>query len=93
MQPMVQSAVRPELRSTAMALTEFVNGAFASVVIILFGRFADQYGLSSTLLVLTCGFWAIAFLVTPLYYFVFPKDSERLHNQMEERRAQITSQN
>ncbi len=31
MQPMVQSAVRPELRSTAMALTEFVNGAFASV--------------------------------------------------------------
>jgi len=29
MQPMVQSAVRPELRSTAMALTEFVNGAFA----------------------------------------------------------------
>ena len=90
MQPMVQSAVRPELRSTAMALTEFVNGAFASVVIILFGKYADQFGLSRTLLVLTCGFWAVAFLVTPLYYLVFPKDSERLHNQMQERRAIIT---
>jgi len=41
MQPMVQNAVRPELRATAMALTEFVNGAFASVVIILFGNFAN----------------------------------------------------
>jgi len=92
MQPMVQSAVRPELRSTAMALTEFVNGAFASVVIILFGRFADQFGLSRTLLILTSGFWAIAFLVTPLYYVVFPKDAAHLHDQMQERRSIITGQ-
>jgi predicted MFS family arabinose efflux permease len=90
MQPMVQSAVRPELRSTAMALTEFINGAFASVVIILFGKFADQVGLSRTLLILTSGFWAIAFFVTPLYYLVFPKDSSRLHEQMQERRDLIT---
>jgi len=89
MQPMVQSAVRPELRSTAMALTEFVNGAFASVVIMLFGNFANQFGLSRTLLVLTSGFWAIAFVVTPLYYLVYPKDAERLHAEMQERREII----
>lgn len=89
MQPMVRSAVRPELRSTAMALTEFVNGAFASVVIILFGRFADTFGLSSTLLILTSGFWAMAFLVTPLYCWVFPGDAARLHDQMQERRSLI----
>lgn len=89
MQPMVQSAVRPELRATAMALTEFVNGAFASVVIILFGNFANQFGLSRTLLLLTSGFWAIAFFVTPLYYLVYPKDAERLHAQMQERRELI----
>lgn len=92
MQPMVQSAVRPELRSTAMALTEFVNGAFASVVIILFGRFADTFGLSRTLLILTSGFWALAFLVTPLYYWVFPRDAARLHEQMQERRSIILEQ-
>lgn len=90
MQPMVQSAVRPELRSTAMALTEFVNGTFASVVIILFGNFADQFGLSRTLLYLTSGFWAIAFLVTPLYYLVYPQDADRLHAEMQRRRALIT---
>ena len=92
MQPMVQSAVRPELRSTAMALTEFVNGAFASVVIILFGNFANQFGLSRTLLVLTSGFWAIAFVVTPLYYLVYHKDAERLHAQMQERRELIAGE-
>lgn len=90
MQPMVQSAVCPELRSTAMALTEFVNGTFASVVIILFGNFADQFGLSRTLLYLTSGFWAIAFLVTPLYYLVYPQDADRLHAEMQRRRALIT---
>jgi MFS family permease len=90
MQPMVQNAVRPELRATAMALTEFVNGAFASVVIILFGNFANQYGLSQTLLILTSGFWLIAFLVTPLYYLVYPADAQRLHDQMQQRREMIT---
>jgi len=89
MQPMVQNAVRPELRATAMALTEFVNGAFASVVIILFGNFANRYGLSQTLLILTCGFWLIAFFVTPLYYLVYPKDAQRLHEQMQYRREII----
>jgi hypothetical protein len=90
MRPMVQSAVRPELRSTAMALTEFVNGALASVVIILFGRFADPSGLFRALLFLTTGLWAIAFLVTPLYYVVFPKDAARWRDQMRERRSIIT---
>ena len=89
MQPMVQSSVRPELRSTAMALTEFVNGAFASVVIILFGNYADQVGLSRTLLLLTSGFWALAFLVTPLYYLVYPRDADRLRAEMQERRELI----
>ena len=90
MQPMVQSAVRPELRSTAMAITEFINGAFASVIIIMFGQYADLNGLNQTLLILTCGFWVIAFLVTPLYYFTFPKDSLHLHDEMQERRELIT---
>lgn len=89
MQPMVQNAVRPELRATAMAFTEFVNGFFASIVIILFGNFADQFGLSRTLLILTGGFWALAFLVTPLYYRVYPPDADRLRQEMSERRQLI----
>lgn len=88
-QPMVQNVTRPELRSTAMALTEFVQGAGASVVIILFGAFADRYGLTATLLVLAVGFWGLALLVTSAYYFVYPADAARLAQEMEHRRAMI----
>jgi predicted MFS family arabinose efflux permease len=88
-QPLVQNVTRPELRATAMALTEFFQGAIASVVIILFGGFADRYGLTSTLLILACGFWAIGFIVTIAYYFVYPPEAERLREQMRERRALI----
>lgn len=90
-QPMVQNVVRPELRSTAMALTEFVQGAVASIVIILFGRFADRYGLTATLLVLACGFWATALIVTTGYYFVYPSDAARLREEMRQRRDLIVS--
>jgi hypothetical protein len=78
--------IRPELRSTAMALTEFVQGAVASVVIILFGNYADRFGLTRTLLVLAGGFWAVALLVTIPYYFVYPPEARRLREVMEERR-------
>lgn len=91
-QPLVQNVTRPELRATAMALTEFFQGAVASVVIILFGGFADRYGLTQTLLVLACGFWVIGFLVTIAYYFVYPPEAERLRTQMSKRRELIVGQ-
>ncbi len=90
-QPLVQNVIRPELRATAMALTEFFQGAVASVVIILFGNFADRYGLTQTLLVLACGFWVIGFLVAIAYYFVYPPEAQRLRDQMAERRDIIVS--
>ena len=88
-QPLVQNVVRPELRATAMALTEFFQGAVASVVIILFGGFANQYGLTQTLLVLACGFWFIGLLVAIPYYYVYPPETEKLRLTMEERREII----
>ena len=91
-QPLVQNVIRPELRSTAMALTEFFQGAVASVVIILFGNFADRFGLNQTLLVLACGFWAVALLVTVAYYFVYPPEARRLREAMEERREIIVGE-
>jgi MFS family permease len=91
-QPLVQNVTRPELRATAMALTEFFQGAIASIVIILFGGFADRFGLTQTLLVLACGFWAIGFLVTIAYYFVYPPEAEQLRKKMDERRELIVGE-
>ena len=91
-QPLVQNVIRPELRATAMALTEFFQGAVASIVIILFGGYADRYGLSQTLMILAVGFWVIGLLVAFAYYFVYPNESERLRQQMEERRDLIVGE-
>lgn len=88
-QPMVQNVTRPELRSTAMALTEFVQGTFASVMILIFGGVADRIGLTRTLLVLVSGFWVVALLVTIAYYFVYPPEAQRLREEMERRRELI----
>ncbi len=91
-QPMVQNVTRPELRSTAMALTEFVQGAFASVVILAFGGVADRIGLTRTLLILASGFWSIALLATSAYYFVYPAEARRLRETMERRRILIADE-
>jgi MFS family permease len=91
-QPLVQNVIRPELRSTAMALTEFFQGAVASVVIILFGSFADRFGLTQTLLVLAVGFWAVALPVTVAYYFVYPPEARQLREAMQERREIIVGE-
>ena len=91
-QPLVQNVIRPELRSTAMALMELFHGAVASVVIMLFGGFADRFGLTKTLLVLACGFWVVALVVTVALYFVYPSEARRLREAMQERREIIVGQ-
>lgn len=91
-QPLAHAVTKPELRSTAMALMEFTQGAFASMVIILFGNFANQYGLTTTLLVLSVGFWSIALVLTTLYYFVYPREAAILRQEMQNRRQVLIGQ-
>ncbi len=91
-QPLLQNTTLPELRSTVMALTEFVNGAAASVIIIMFSGYAKQHGLTATLMFLGCGAWAAAFIATVLYYLVYPLDAERLCVEMQRRSQQLLAQ-
>jgi MFS family permease len=85
-QPLIQNVIPPELRSTAMALTEFVQGAAASIIIILFAGYAKRHGLTAALMILGCGSWTIALIVTSLYYLVYPADALRFRNAMQRRR-------
>ena len=66
----------------------------APIVIILFGNFADQNGLTQTLLILAVGFWVVGFwvvgfLVAFAPYFVYSQEAEGLRKQMGERREII----
>lgn len=92
-QPMAHAVTKPELRSTAMALMEFTQGSFASVVIILFGNYANQFGLTRALLILTVGFWTIALLLTTFYYFVYPKEAAHFRQEMQTRREILLAEN
>jgi MFS family permease len=87
-QPLVQAVVRPELRATAMAITEFFQGLVASGAVILLGRFADSFeekGLTYALLV-ACGTWAVAGLAATAYYYIYPRESDAFREQMKKRR-------
>jgi len=87
-QPLVQAVIRPELRSTAMALTECFQGAVASVVVIFLGTYADSFetlGLTRAML-FVCASWAIAGIAATGYFFVYPGESEALRKNMQERR-------
>ncbi len=90
-QPLVQNVIRPELRATAMAITEFFQGAVAAIIIILFGSYADKFGLTQTLMILVCGFWTIGFFVSIAYYFTYPGDADNLRRLMQQRRESIES--
>ena len=88
-QPLAHAVTKPELRSTAMAMMEFTQGLFASIVIMVFGNYANTYGLTQTLLILTVLFWTIALVITTVFYFVYPKEAAQFRQTMNERREVI----
>lgn len=88
-QPIIQNVLRPELRGTALALSEFSTGGLASFMVIFFGRLADTHGLSAALLFGSGGNAALALLTAFAYFRVYPPDIARLREQMRARRALI----
>jgi MFS family permease len=91
-QPLVQAVIRPELRATAMAITEFFQGAVASLVVIGLGKFADMFesnGLTYALMV-ACGSWLLAGAAATAYYYIYPREYDRFREEMKKRRDMIT---
>jgi len=43
-------------------------------------------------LVLSVGFWSIAFVLTTLYYFVYPREAAAFRQEMKERREFLLRQ-
>lgn len=85
-QPIIQNVLRPELRGTGLALSEFFTGGLASFMVIAVGRFADTHNLSSVLLVGCAGNAMVAFIVAFFYYAVYASDVGRLREEMAARR-------
>jgi MFS family permease len=81
--PMVSTVVLPQYRSTAFALLfSFIQGAIAALLSLALGDLAQQYGLRPVML----GLITIPYAINALFWFIFyrfyPRDQERLKQQL-----------
>lgn len=88
-EPMMQGAVPPELRSTAFAMTTFIESGFAALVAIFAGTLADRIGLTPAMIWTIPVPWILCGLVYSIFYWAYPRDSKILRAQMAERAEEI----
>jgi len=88
----MQGAVPPELRSTAFAMTTFIESGFAALVAIFTGRLADTIGLTKAMVWTIPVPWILCGLLFTLFYWAYPRDSQKLRSQMAERAREIAEQ-
>ena len=73
----MSAVVPPELRSTAFAMTTFIESGFAAVVALVFGLIADKIDLH-TAMIWTIPFpWIICAILFSGFYLTYPKDLEK----------------
>jgi MFS family permease len=89
-EPMMQGVVPPELRGTAFSMTTFIESGFAALAGIIAGSLADRIGLTEAMIWTVPFPWIICAALFSLFYITYPKDSEKLRNQMAERAKIIT---
>ena len=85
----MQGAVPPELRSTAFAMTTFIESGFAALVAFLAGSLADRIGLTPAMIWTIPVPWIMCGLIYSLFYWAYPRDSRLLRAQMAERAKEI----
>ena len=88
-EPMMQGAVPPELRSTALAMTTFIESGFAALVAIFAGTLADRIGLTEAMIWTVPVPWIVCGVVYGLFYWAYPRDSKILRAQMADRAEEI----
>jgi len=86
---MMQGAVPPELRSTAFAMTTFIESGFAALVAIFAGTLADKIGLTPAMIWTVPVPWILCGVIYSLFYWAYPRDSKILRAQMAERAEEI----
>lgn len=88
-EPMMQGAVPPELRSTAHAMTTFIESGFAALVAYVAGRLADSIGFTQALVWTIPVPWIVCFVLYSLFYWAYPRDAARLRALMAKRAEEL----
>jgi MFS family permease len=88
-EPMMEDVVPPNLRSSAFAVVAFVEGGLSAFAGLIAGSLADRIGLTNALLWTVPFPWVICGIFFTMFYFTYPKDSAKVHAQMEAQRQQL----
>ncbi len=81
--PMVSGVVPPQYRATAFALLfSFIQGALAAIFALFLGDLAKALGFKQTMLFLVTIPYAINAVFWFVFYKTFPKDQERMRQQL-----------
>ena len=81
--PMVSTVVLPQYRSTAFALLfSFIQGALAALLSLVLGNLADQFGLRTVMFAMVTVPYALNAVFWFVFYRTYPKDMERLKQQL-----------
>jgi len=84
-EPMMSAVVPPELRSTAFAMTTFIESGFAAIVALIFGFIADKIDLHTAMLWTIPFPWIICAILFSGFYLTYPKDLEKNRKMLEDR--------
>lgn len=84
-EPMMSAVVPPELRSTAFAMTTFIESGFAAIVALFFGFIADRIDLHTAMLWTIPFPWIICAILFSGFYFTYPKDLAKNQKLLEDR--------
>jgi len=88
-EPMMQGAVPPELRATSHAMTTFIESGFAALIAVFAGWLADRIGLTQAMVWTIPVPWTICGLIYSLFYWAYPRDSQKLRQMMADRAREI----
>ena len=90
-EPRMQAVVPPEMRSSAYAVVNLIEGGLSAFAGLIAGALADRIGLTQAL-VWTIPFpWLICTIVFTMFYFTYPKDAARVREMMVNRRQELLS--
>ena len=88
-EPMMAAVVPPELRSTAFAMTTFVENGFTAIVALIFGLIADKIDLQTAIFWTVPIPWIFCAIMFSGFYFTYPKDHEKQRLLLEERAREL----
>ena len=88
-EPMMQAVVPPELRSSAYSVVSLIESGLAAFSGLITGILADKIGLTKALLWTVPFPWLICTVFFTLFYFTYPKDAQKVRDQMAARREEL----